>query len=43
MLDGGSFLDVDDEVADVLDDKEVVRLALLFVKLLLVTIHTGFC
>jgi len=24
LLDGGSFLDVDDEVADVLDDKEVV-------------------
>lgn len=27
LLDGGSFVDLDDEVADVLDDKEVVSVA----------------
>ena len=29
LYDGGSFVDLDDEVADVLDDKEVVWIIML--------------
>jgi len=30
LVDGGSFVDLDDEVADVLDDKEAVWLAYVY-------------